>query len=78
MPCRAGVFIVNAEHVSHSVSVVDFGKVNVSWVALVWCFLPHRQMQDQQESMIATFCWKKILQWLIVFEGGLQVCENDE
>ena len=29
---RSGVFIVNFEHISHHVSIVDFEQVNFRWV----------------------------------------------
>ena len=30
--CRSGVFIVNCEHISHFVLIVDFEQANVCWV----------------------------------------------
>ena len=52
--CRSGIFIVNCEHISHFVLVVDFELANICWVYI-------EKTNTLRSSSQEMFCEKDVL-----------------
>ena len=52
--CRSGIFIVNCEHISHIVLVVDFELANICWVYI-------EKTNTLRSSSQEMFCEKGVL-----------------